>query len=255
MTVKRINYSGRLKLTRDEASVRVWPPTRSTDKACFDVQLDLARLLPSFSDALVFVEAYQRSVRMRFAFGTVANIAEPPPNQRVLSEFPEWQDVQFRIKITDVTASSGRIVAWADRIKPQGLDNGNETDLVRFRDAELRGRLWDVEFDELGPIVLVERDQGGAQSVGRSNYFRAAAYPEILRRVLFQALILDDGSVDDEDYWLKLWYEGFLHSKLKLSEPPDGTTQEKIEWIDDAVVKFASKLQISTLWQNTAEGR
>lgn len=248
MTVKRINYTGRVKLTRENANIVIHPPRSSEEPATFEAILDLTRLLPVYADARVFVEAYHRTTRQRFDYGTVAATKEPTLEARNLNAFADWRLVHFRVRVSDVTKSAGRILALADRIKPQGLEDQEEADLVRFCDADLDGRLWDMDFDDNGPIVQIEREAGGAQEVGRSDQFRASVYPEILRRTLQRALIEDEAAWDDDEHWLSKWYEGFLKAKLNMPAPPTESVATKSEWIEQAVICFARRFRLADLW-------
>lgn len=253
MTVKRINYSGRKKLTRAQANVVIHPPSSEGEAATFEAKLELSKLGPDAANAKVFIEAYHRTSRVRFDFGTVSALVEPAISERRLEEFDDWRHIRFRVKVSDVTASAGRILAMADRIKPQGLDDQDEPDLVRFCDADLDGRLWDIDFDDNGPIVQVERSAGGAQVVGRSDQFRAAVYPEILRRTLQRAIFEEMASVDDEEHWLSTWFHGFLKAKLNLSAPPAEPITSQIEWIDEAVNSFGRRFRLADLWTLKAD--
>lgn len=255
MTVKRINYSGRKKLTRAEANIVIYPPTGEGTAATFEAKLDLSKLALVAANARVFVEAYHRASRLRFDYGTVAAIIEPPINSRRLDQFDDWRHIRFRVKISDVAKSVGRILAMADRIRPQGLDDQDEPDLVRFCDADLDGRLWDIEFDDNGPIVQIERSAGGAQVIGRSDEFRAAAYPEVLRRTLQRAIIEEMASIDDEEHWLSNWFNGFLKPKLNTPAPPVEPISSQIEWINAAVNVFCRKFRLADLWNLKASSR
>jgi hypothetical protein len=144
----------------------------------------------------------------------------------------------------------------ADRIRPKGPEDRDESDLVRFRDADLYGLLWDVEFDDDGPIVLIERNAGGAQRLGRNDEFIAAVYPEILRRALDRALIEEKATHDDPEHWLSLWYKGYLKPKLGM-EPPESAEQDgaRREWIGNAVRAFARHFQIAQRWPIVEESQ
>lgn len=256
MSVKRINFTNRRKLTRDHANVVIHPPLEGEGPATFDAQLDLALLRPDADAARVFVEAYHQTTRMRFDFGTVGAVIPPPREQRRLDEFDDWRDVLFRVKVTDVTDTRGRLIGLGDQIKPGNPEENPQLDLVRFKDADLFGLLWDMSFDDHGPVVLIERAAGGANTVGREEPFRAAVYPELLRRTLQKALLEDAVPHDDEAHWFKEWYDGYLHPKLGLSPPPppdsDGPCRE---WIDDAVRRFAGHFRLAEYWPaDRAEG-
>lgn len=255
MPIKRINFTSRRRLTRDHANVVIHPAPEPATPASFDVELDLTGLRPDADAARVFVEAYHQTTRMRFDFGTVAAPIKPPPSQRRLIEFPDWRDVRFRVKVTDVTDSHGRILALGDRIKPTGPEDQDQSDLVRFRDADLFGLLWDIEFDEEGPIVLVDRTAGGAQRIARNEHFIAAVYPEVLRRSLDRALVEDGVAHDDTEHWLSVWYEGYLKPKLCRPEPPPAEDHAgRRTWISETVSEFARRFQIVQYWSATEDG-
>jgi len=256
MPIQRINFTSRRKLTREQANVLIHPAADPTAPASFDVQLDLNGLRPRGDAARVFVEAYHQTTRMRFDFGTVAAPICPIPLERRLHEFEDWKFVRFRVKVTDVTETPGRIIAWANQIKPTGPDDQNQSDLLRFKDDDLYGRLWDLVYDEEGPIVLIERTAGGAQKVGRDSHFIAAAYPEILRRALDNALLEEKAVHDDPEHWFKTWYDGFLKAKLGLPEPPAaGYDPARRVWINKAVNAFATKFQVVSHWADSQSGK
>ncbi len=251
MTVKRLNFTQRIKLTRDEANVLIHPGQPAT----FEAVLDLSRLPDSQKSARVFIEAYHRTTRMRFPFGTVESHPSPPQQELRLTDFPDWKDVRFRIKVTDVGESPGRIVAWANNIQPKGPDDDEQDDLVRWKDKELNGRLWDMDFDESGPYVVVEKAIGYA-NLGQNNDFRAAAYPEILRRTLVQALLIDKATGDDPEDWFTRWTEGFLVGKLHLQPPPqDDDPGVLCKWIDDAVEQFCRHFNFASIWLAGSEAK
>lgn len=251
MTVKRLNFTHRIKLTREEANVLIHPGEPATFEAVFD----LSRLPESMKTARLFVEAFHRTTRMRFPFGTVEDHPSPPQHDLQLTEFPDWRDVRFRIKVTDVDQTPGRIVAWANNIQPKGPDDDQQDDLVRWKDADLNGRLWDMEFDELGPVVLVEKSIGYAK-IGQNNQFVAAAYPEILRRSLTQALLIDKVSVDDPETWFAKWMKGFLVNKLGMQAPPESDQPPALcGWIDDAVAAFGRQKEFTNVWLATSDAK
>lgn len=250
MPVKRLNFTNRSKLTREQANVLVHPGQPAT----FEAVLNLSHLPESAGTARVFVEAYHRTTRMRFPFGTVASPAPPPLHELRLTEFPDWKDVSFRVKVTDVTDSPGRIIAWANNIHPKGPDDDKQNDLVRWKDADLGGRLWDIEFDEKGPVVLVEKTVGHA-TVGQDGRFIAVAYPEILRRSLGEALLVEKTTGDDPEHWFTAWNKGYLTEKLGLpTVPPDANDiEQRRDWIEQAVAAFGSQFKLVDQWL-TASG-
>ncbi|MEM7680417.1 MAG: hypothetical protein AAF288_00520 [Planctomycetota bacterium] len=250
MSVQRINFTKRSRLTRDQANVAIHPDGDNRP-ATFEARLNLSKLREHAGEARVFVEAYHQTTRMRFDFGVVAALDTPPPSALRLTEFSDWQDVRFRVKVTDTTHTPGRLVAWADRIKPKGPDDADEPDLVHFKDADLYGRLWDLEFHEdRGPVVLIEKSQG-AQDVGRNPAFQAAVYPEVLRRTLEHAFIHEQTPYPAAGHWSTTWVDGFLKPKLGLAAPPvtDGSEERAVrDWVQQAVERFARRHRFADLW-------
>lgn len=254
MTVKRMNFTQRQKLTREQANVEVHPDGDGRP-AIFEARLKFDTLRGVADNARVFVEAYHQTTRMRFDYGTVAALAEPPVEARRLHEFADWKDVLFRVKVTDVIDRPGRLVAWANQIRPKGPDDRDEPDLVRFKDADLYGRLWDMDYDDSGPIVLIERRRN-AQTIGRDPAFRAAVYPEIMRRALEYAFIELQTPYPQPDHWSTTWVDGFVKPKLGLKAPPsfDAEGEGKLrDWIKEAVDTFARKHQLVNEWPGDPE--
>ena len=242
MPVKRLNFTNRSKLTREQANVLVHPGKPAT----FEAVLNLSHLPDS---ARVFVEAYHRTTRMRFDFGTVGGLKTPPPLELRLTEFPDWKDVSFRVKVTDVTETPGRIIAWANNIHPKGPDDDKQNDLVRWKDADLNGLLWDLMFDEKGPVVLVEKTVGHA-TVGQEGRFIAVAYPEILRRSLAEALLVDKTTGDDPEHWFTAWNKGYLTGKLGLPPVPEDANdiEQRRDWIEQAIAAFGRQFKLVDQW-------
>ncbi len=252
MPVKRLNFTNRSKLTREQANVRVHPGKPAT----FEAMLNLSHLPESAASARVFVEAFHRTTRMRFAFGTVAHLTPPSPVDLRLTEFPDWEDVSFRVKVTDDTDTPGRIIAWANNIDPAKPEDGQINDLVRWKDDSLNGRLWDLQFEEKGPIVLVEKSVG-CQAIGRDRQFVAAAYPEILRRILTQALLIEKTSGDDLEHWFTPWNKGYLTLQLGLPPMPEDAEDipSRRDWIEQAVEAFGRKHRLADQWLASASAK
>src|SRR5690606_24240381 len=108
--------------------------------------------------------------------------------------------------------------------------------------------LWELDFDDKGPVVLVDGSAGGAQRVGRNDLFIATAYPEILRQALTRALIVDRMPHDDPQHWISRWYDGYLRAKLRMKPPPANNDEACREWIDEAVRAFGRHYQVVRHW-------
>jgi hypothetical protein len=251
----RFNYTDRRKLLATEAYVKIMPA--SSGPATFKAYLDFSKLLDladkaggkeatRIRGARVFVEAFQQTTRMRFDYGTVEKCVEPTEERRVLSEFESWELVRFRVKVTDVLVSEGRIIAWRDRFSPE---NGGEIkDLLRFANKDLAGRVWDMEFDDDGPVVLIDTQTGDKHVIGRDRKFIAAVFPEILRRTLIYALV--EEQMPRDEGWVGEWLENFVKPQFEIKDPPPvGDPVGILSWIDEVVGGFCIKIKFNELWQ------
>ena len=109
MAIRRLNYTGRKRIKREDVSILL-----HDNPAMFDA--DLTRLaeyaLPK--DAFVFVEARLQTRWMRFKYGTVGAIT-PDPDRR-LTEFDSAEGIRFSVKVTATSDKAGKLLAEADRI-------------------------------------------------------------------------------------------------------------------------------------------
>lgn len=238
MSIRRLNYTKRKKLTLDQVHIALVPGSQGQPRS-FTADLTLPPSLPG--NARVFVEAYRSSpaARMRFDFGTVADLRIPASESRLLSEFnDDLPPPLFRVKITDNSEQPGRLVADAQRIRP--LDPDIKPDKQRgilyteWRDND--GPVWELDIlDEVtGPILYIDRTADPHKELPSRIEFKALVYPEILRRMLTRALSDDR---DDPECWQHTW----LHFPRQMSgfrDPPpadDDDPEAKKDWVDAAV--------------------
>lgn len=253
----RLNYTSRKRLNLEKFGIRIRP--EDGQAASFDVDLNLQDLRPDHDAARVFIEAYRQSTRMRFDWGTVANPTPPTTDARRLTEFEDWKRILFRIKVTNVIGNDpGRLVAWRNRIRAVGPEDSPEQDLLYFENADLDGRVWDLRFDDdRGPVVQIDHRAGDRHDVGGNPKFQATVYPEIMRRTLTKAFVIDEENGDDNEHWSWSWLQEFLKPHLKLPDPPplDSEPTARLQWIDSAVQAFARRHGFSHQWNPDAEER
>jgi hypothetical protein len=241
MPIRRLNYTNRKKLTRDQVRIRLLPGANG-DPRPFEADLHLPPDLPG--EARVFVEAYRSSpaARMRFDFGSVHAIKPPPLEQRRLAEFhDDHRPPLFRVKVTDVTHEPGRLLADAHQIRP--LDPDEQPDqrqgilYVAWRDLD--GPVWAMDLeDERGPQLLIDAKADPHHDLPDRTEFKALVYPEVIRRVMTWILIDQKGeSIEDPESWHALWVRFPQRSFGFSEEPPaaDADDEDKRAWIDDAV--------------------
>src|SRR5262249_34078076 len=102
---RRINSTGRKRIMREKVDIRLEPPTPDKPlSAAATLNLDG---LGFPSDAAVVLEAYQRSLGMRFDCGTIGAISVPKILH--LNEIDRSGTVLFRLKVIDTDAGSAKI--------------------------------------------------------------------------------------------------------------------------------------------------
>lgn len=242
MPIRRLNFTKRRRLTSQEVQIHLSPASQGLPRL-FDVHLQLPSDLPP--DGRVFVEAYRTSppARMRFDFGSVSRLEPPPSDRRRLSAFTE--DVpppQFRVKVTDVSARRGRLLAEG-RIRPvvPDEDSRKRSGILHVYHKDLEGLVWDLDFDNPGyePTLFIDDTADAARDLAHDPRFIALVYPEVLRRTLAKILI-DDRDLA-EDGWGAPWMK-FARGipDVRSEEPASGAEREEWEtWIAEVVKAFA----------------
>ncbi|TVQ32369.1 MAG: hypothetical protein EA376_05735 [Phycisphaeraceae bacterium] len=179
---------------------------------------------------------------MRFDFGSVDAIQPPPLETRRLHEFHEDMPAPlFRVKVTDVRETPGRLLADAQKIRP--VDPDEKPDQRRgilftsWRDND--GPVWELEFeDPRGPQLFIDKTADPHHDLPGTPEFRALVYPEIIRRSLTWVLIDEEGKcIEDPEFWHGRWLN-FPRDAFGFREAPPASgadSAEKRMWIDEAV--------------------
>lgn len=237
MSIRRLNYTKRKKLTLDQVHITLAPLGQGRPRT-FNANLTLPSGLAGH--ARVFVEAYRSSpaARMRFDFGTVSDLRAPAAEQRRLTEFDDdLPPPLFRVKITDNNEQPGRLVADAQRIRP--LDPDEQPDKQRgilytqWRDND--GPVWELDIldDIRGPVMYIDQTADPHKELPGRIEFRALVYPEIMRRMLTRAL---DDSRDDPEGWQHTWLQFPRQMFGFMDPPPNGDDSDaNKDWVDTAV--------------------
>lgn len=244
----RLNYTGRKKINREDARFRLRPGAGTVAEATFDADLRLDRYKIPEPDARVWVEAYHRTVRMRFDFGRVGLIV--PQSDRRLTLFPDPNVVLFRVKVTsEGAAEHGKLLAEADGIKPRRPDQKDDDrlPLLPVRQGLLGDELWRVDYTGEGesPELVVNTAVEDWKTLARDPRFHPVVAPAALRLILTRlALVERAANHEDADHWHHKWWR-FVTSLPGVSPDfaiEEGTDAETItDWIDDAVAAFAKQ--------------
>ena len=259
--LRTFNYTGRHRITRDRISIDLWEPDPGPYRC--DVELNLSEL-PLDPNCRVYVEAYYRSsAYQRLDAGTVAELR--PPSGVVLEAIPKIENVLFRIKVVDESDSAhGRIVAVADRVRPNSI-GGDETtsrpSILWFEPEDLGDEMWRVSFEDEMPVLLVNNSgpvlEAEIKAIVQSDPgFRSLVMPAAARAVLQQLMLVERVAFDTADEeWPGLWYR--FARELLDEDPPDPTDEdnvdERMKWIDAVVAEFARGSRARARYETTVK--
>jgi hypothetical protein len=248
--IKRVNFTGRRRLTRECVSIVVHAGSPRT----FDAAIDLSgSRMPD--TAAVYIEATSAgsSVVQRFSFGTAGRIS--PPVDRQLTDV-DGQNVFFHLKVVDQTERVGRLLGVAERIRPEEADTSDEAGsvgILPIEEADLGQQLWRLEFGESDVTLLVNSEAPDLK--GRLKWdpsFFAAIYPAVVNMILKAAL--DGGDLEDEDAtrWQTQWLRFGKSLHPEGAEPPILDADDQQEWVDEVVSAFAERHCLRDLYVKAA---
>lgn len=236
MPISRLNYTGRKRISRKNARVKV--NQRDDEVPTFDVELSLQEYrLPD--NALVFVEAYQQTRWMRFPFGKAGSIV--PPSDLRLTEFESTEGILFRVRVTSAADPEGKILAEADAIPVRASDDLDEDrlPLLPVQPAELDQLIWKVDFTHQ-PVLLINKSAGDWRGLAVSPMFLSLVCPAALREILTRILFQEDyPDLEDREDWKTRWLL-FGKSLPGIGEIPEEAEKDRFEdWIESVVEAFA----------------
>jgi len=243
MPIRRINFTGRCKILRED--VQVWARRDNDGVLAFEASVKLVDYgLPD--DALVSVEAYRREIYMRFPHGTVAAPRFPGQVPCRLTRFTSTDGLLFRVKVTATGDPPGVLLAEADRIPVSDDEEqpDNRIALLPPAPAELGQETWRVDLmGANGPVLLINSRVGDWKAVAASPVFRSLVYPAAMRQVLWHIYKVEETrTIDDNDDWRCRWLT-FAAALPGAGEPPlaSDDDQQWSDWISSSVNSFAHR--------------
>lgn len=246
--LRRLNYTGRKKISRSLVTVRLRPAADGV--YAFDARFDLSAL--DFPEsARVFVEAYNATSYMRFPFGTVVRPAVP--DDSTLTEITPRPLPKFRLKVVDQTNNHGLLLGVADKLVPlrPEEDPANKQSLLAVNFCDLGDRIWNLDLTDDWPVLELNNRVEGLGEVARSGEsFLALVFPEIVRKILREIVLeqkVTDPDFDDAD-WMALWLR-YVCALRGVGNPPDGDSDAAADWIEDAVQAFCRERDVRRRFQ------
>jgi hypothetical protein len=238
---RRINSTGRKRIERERAEIRL-DPAQPLEPLSAHAAIDLEGLdFPD--DAVVILEAYQRSAGMRFGCGTVGALRIPSVLR--LDEIDRGAGVLFRLKVIDGGGRTGKILGSAERLRPASNENvEGKRSIFPIREDELHDDIWRVTVDESGPwLWLNYRIPGFKHRILENPLLQGVMLPAAFRIVLEH--LVNDPVPDDDDPndWRGLWLR-FLREAFAIDDDLSELAtdeEERRAWIESAVQTFCAK--------------
>ena len=217
---RRINFSGRKKISADDIRIRI-SESANGEPPAFAAELKLPDGLPK--NARVYVEPYQRSSSMRFDFGTVATVTAPADLR--LTEVDQSSGILFRVKVVDESSDVGKIIAAASRIRPLGKDDDPGVKaLLPLVSTDLAEDVWRLVMEGAAPTLEINnRIPGFRDRLMTDPLLQGAVFPHALTTVLQKLLGTDE--YDDDEQWVQDW-KTFI-TRLLGEELPENLSDDE----------------------------
>ena len=243
--IRRLNYTGRKKISRSHVTVHLLPA--GGGQHAFEADFDLAGYdFPT--NASVFIEAYNSASYMRFPFGTIAE-RRLPRDSRLL-EITARPLPKFRLKVVDRTKRLGLLLGVADKLIPLRPQEevSHKQSLLPVDFCDLGEQVWRLELSDWTVLELNNRIESIGEAARSGDAFLGLVYPEVVRRILYEIVIEQDQTDPgfDDTEWTSLWLR-YVCSLPGMVEPPSGASEEarsrRAEWIEDGVQAFCRARQ------------
>lgn len=196
---RRLNSTGRRKIKPEHVSIRLIRNDDGLDR--FEASLSGLAALGLAEDARIVVEAYVKTSSMRFECGTIGALQVPATTE--LLELDRGASVLFRVKVIDVGAIPGRLLASSGTLHPQDQsdDEDDRKALLPLREVDLGQEIWRLDM-EGKPFLLINRAVPDlARRVSSDPVLQGAIFPFVVQEVL--SSILKAG--DEEEEWVADW--------------------------------------------------
>lgn len=240
----RFNYTQRERILLSDVSVSVEHEIQPL-KVFLVAQLEgYKSLLPN--DRVV-LEAIRRTKAQRQALGTVAELGDK--KAVVFDEFPDGEDVYYRLKIVD--ANTPRIKGMAEEIHRADKPN-QETPMegilpVQFADPNdgLKEQFWGIHYSASGPVLLLAPGKIRNKECVKLPEFKALVLPQALRNILTYAFLVCG---ENTPSWADAW-KTFAEAK-GAGAPPEWTMDngpETLDWIDIVVANFSEHIRLGAV--------
>ncbi len=235
--IKRVNFTGRKRIPRDRIQIEVFDGSPRTFHAT--INLEESSLLPK---AAVCLEAMcaGSTVIERFDCGEVGNLR--PLRNQALREV-EGENVFFTLKVIDRTELIGRLLGIAENIHPERSGKptiSGRRGILPIEPRDLGEEIWRLEFSQIVCLLVNDKIPGLVDRARSDPLFYAVVYPEVVRRVLTEAIKQNVDIDENDDRWPVLWLRFAKHLHPSKADPPrpDDQNDDKEDWIEEVAKAF-----------------
>jgi hypothetical protein len=248
--IKRVNSTGRRRITRDMVSIEVF----DGNPRSFDAVIDLKDFdVPDDAEVALEATCAGSNTILRFEWGTVGNLTPSP--QRLLTDL-HGENVFFSMKIIDRKERFGRILGLAENIRP--IKGGVKTatgrrGILPVEKSDLGNELWRLDFRTQDVFLLVnDRIPELADRVRFDASVFSLIYPSIIRQILVRALDEEIDEEEEADKWPILWirFARRLHPE-KLPPPPSDDVEDRQDWVEEIVSAFCEEHSLKEKFQQS----
>lgn len=244
--IRRINYTDRQKIKLENIEINF---IYHKDKIkSFNADIDLSDLKLHLN-AKVYVDVYHKSEIKRFDFGTAENPVSGGDTD--LEDFAYPDNMKFRILVVDDESDEGRILAYADKIRPQYEPEKRSILPIVFE--ELGNMIWQIDYsdDEGGPVLKLNKSIPNIENTARRDtLFIMYVYPYVIREIFYNMIFITGISsvTDPEANWVGNWLNFAMKTtgdnelpQFIIKESEEFDAEESLEWINFLSEEFCSR--------------
>jgi len=244
--VRRVNSTERKTIPVSLIRVEIFDGTPRT------VNVDLNFNKTGFpKTAAVVLEATcgGSEIVQRFECGSIGNFAQ---EQKFFLDKLSGENVRFTLKIVATSQEIGRILGFAENIRPINAGKkdpeGKQGILPIEPSDQLGEQLWRLDFrnnnDDVFLLVNNTLDEELPKRFATEQAIISLIYPTIVREILHRAFREEGDDTDDQGGWKTTWIR--FAKKFNPDPPPIVEECSNFEswsnvesWIEEAVGKFS----------------
>jgi len=245
---RTFNYTGRSKVEKKQALFSF--SERNVGAPEFNVVFNFgASDFPE--NAAVYVEAYHKETRQRFAFGTIGNIQTPV--NRCLDQIDLTGPTLFRVLIVDESGRHGMILASGKQFRTDtGDDEENRASILTVRQYPMGQVPWRVYIEPgaAPELHLNSQIDNAIDKVKSDPEFQALILPAVLREVLAYYL-WNDEDADGNEHCAR--WMAFASLFAEQNPDPNDPT-DSLQWIEEVVIGFSERFHLNDMLVNAERG-